>query len=324
MEKCESGLLQYLEAMPELSERTLAKVFLDMLMGTAHVHSVKVVHRDIKPDNFLVGGDNGKTVKLGDFGLSAMFPKPGTKLNGVYGTAPFMCPEMLDGKGYDEKSDLWSVAVVIYVLLFGNFPYIPKEQSSKGMKKAILDGAPPTFQPPGKVTGNASYRTDSAITFVKTMLERDPETRPSANVTLNLPYMQGAQDNSHAVGMDLPSLRPMLHMAKKVGAFEVRDPSRETGIDSILNQLQLSKHGTPLPEVARGGGTDASKGRRGSSDSKRGRSGSCDNQYGQYGQSNRSTAASVSDMNSSANSSSWGHRGSGWSKNTPGSGNTAA
>jgi|Transcript_115116 serine/threonine protein kinase len=310
MEKCSSGLLQYLEAMPELSERTLGKVFLDMLMGTAHVHSVKVVHRDIKPDNFLVGGDDGTTVKLGDFGLSAMFPKPGSKLTGVYGTAPFMCPEMLDGRSYDEKSDVWSVAVVVYAMLFGNFPYMPKEQSSKGMKKAILDGAPPKFAPATKSTSeNANLRTDNAVSFVQTLLNRDPETRPAAQATLSMPYMVGARDNSHAAGVTLPSLRPVLHMAKKVGAFEVRDPSRETGIDAILNQLQIQRHGTPLPDVGRDDKSSNAR-RSGHPTGKSSKSGAWENS------SNRSTAASGSELNSSSTSSNWGPKGSGWSKGT--------
>mmetsp|Transcript_81372 Transcript_81372/g.128122 ORF Transcript_81372/g.128122 Transcript_81372/m.128122 type:complete len:400 (+) Transcript_81372:59-1258(+) len=290
--------------------KTVLMIADQMINRIEYVHAKNFIHRDIKPDNFLVGGDDGTTVKLGDFGLSAMFPKPGSKLTGVYGTAPFMCPEMLDGRSYDEKSDVWSVAVVVYAMLFGNFPYMPKEQSSKGMKKAILDGAPPKFAPATKSTSeNANLRTDNAVSFVQTLLNRDPETRPAAQATLSMPYMVGARDNSHAAGVTLPSLRPVLHMAKKVGAFEVRDPSRETGIDAILNQLQIQRHGTPLPDVGRDDKSSNAR-RSGHPTGKSSKSGAWENS------SNRSTAASGSELNSSSTSSNWGPKGSGWSKGT--------
>jgi len=48
---------------------------------------------------------------------------------------------------------------------------------------------------------------------------------------------------------ELPSLRPMLHAAKKCGAFEVRDPARETQADDRLNKLQVERHGKQLPET---------------------------------------------------------------------------
>jgi len=248
MEKCQAGLLQALESMPELTERGLGNVFAQMLLGIAHCHNVKVCHRDIKPDNFLVAGADGQVVKLADFGLSAQMPKQG-KLPGVFGTAPFMCPEMLLGKWYDEKADVWSFAVIVYALMFGLFPYMPKQQSSKAMKQAIIDGTtPPNFEPVQRVTsGNALMRSDAALSCIRPLLDRDPEVRPTAEETLHSPWMSAALQGNHMPGADLPSLRPMLHSAKKVGAFEVRDVARDTAVDVQLNELQMQRLGIPLP-----------------------------------------------------------------------------
>ena len=172
MEKCNSGLLQSLASMPELTKRGLGHVFAQMLLGVAHCHRVKVVHRDIKPDNFLVGGEDGEVIKLCEFGLSALLPKQG-KLRGVFGTAPYLCPEMLSGQWYDEKADVWSVAVIAYVLLLGDFPYVPKQQSAKMMKQAILEGAVPSFEPAVKAFGpNATFCSAEAVDFLKTLLDR--------------------------------------------------------------------------------------------------------------------------------------------------------
>jgi serine/threonine protein kinase len=248
MERCSSGLLQALEAMPEINECMIGNVCMQMLSGIAHCHSVRVVHRDVKPDNFLVGGADGRTVKLGDFGLSARMPKQG-KLSGVYGTAPFMCPEMLNNKGHDEKADVWALAVIVYVFLYGRFPYMPKQQSSKAMKQAIIDGAAPSFEPVQlKSSSSVSQkRSPDAVSFARFLLNRDPEKRPSAEQALNMPWMRDITQGQHMRAADLPSLRPMLHQAKKVGAFEVRDPSNYSPVDKLLNSLHEARCGEPLP-----------------------------------------------------------------------------
>jgi len=252
MEKCQSGLLHALESMPEFTERGVGNIAAQMLLGIAHCHSQKVVHRDIKPDNFLVGGEDG-VIKLADFGLSAMLPKQG-KLPGVFGTAPFMCPEMLRDRSYDEKADVWSFGVVVYVLLYGQFPYMPKKPSAQAMKQLIISGetAPchePIQKPGADPRSHALFRSPDAVNLVKTVLNRDSEKRPSAEEVMHMPYLTAAMNGTHMTSSDLPSLRPMLHGAKKCGAFEVRDPARETQADDRLNKLQVERHGKDLPET---------------------------------------------------------------------------
>jgi serine/threonine protein kinase len=310
MEKCSCGLLQHFEAKEIYNERFLGSVLAQMVMGIAHIHTVKVVHRDVKPDNFLVGGD---TIKLGDFGLSCAISKQG-KVNGVYGTAPFMCPEMLGGRAYDLKADVWSLGVIAYVLLFGNFPYMPKEQSSKGMKQAILEGAiPPKYEPTQKANApHQQYRSENIVAFTRSLLEREPEQRPESADLLNTTFVMQAMKDSHAAGVELPSLRPVLREAKKVGAFEVRDPSRETSIDGILHSLQMKRHGTPLPENKPGVSKISAHG------DKKDRSISKD---WIPNSSNRSTTCSRSDMGVSTDSTTLGisgtrHGSMVWSKGT--------
>merc|ERR1719359_2544917 len=134
-----------------------------------------------------------------DFGLSAALPKQG-KLPGVFGTAPFMCPEMLVGRWYDEKADVWSFAVICYVLMFGLFPYMPKQQSSKAMKQAIIEGTPPpTFEPVQKALGSSAlYRSQDAVSMIQMLLNREPDDRPSAEDALHMTWMSAAMEGSHA------------------------------------------------------------------------------------------------------------------------------
>jgi len=250
MEKCQSGLLQALESMPELTERGLGNVAAQMLLGVAHCHSVKVVHRDIKPDNFLVGGEDG-VIKLADFGLSAIMPKTG-KLPGVFGTAPFMCPEMIRDRSYNEKADVWSLGVVAYVMMYGQFPYTPEKPNAKAMKEVIVLGLPaPAYTPTPKAGKGQtdSFRTPEAVEVIEKLLDRDPEKRPSAEETLHLPWISACMQGCHVSDSELPSLRPMLHAAKKCGAFEVRDLAKETMQDCRLEMLQVARNGTKFPET---------------------------------------------------------------------------
>merc|ERR1719421_1846208 len=102
---------------------------------------------------------------------------------------------MIKGIYYDESADVWSMGVLAYALLFGTFPYLPKVQNPKAMKQAIVIGKPPTFEPVAPCIGQK--RSDSAVKFVKTLLERSADQRPSASDALSMPYMLAVRGNLH-------------------------------------------------------------------------------------------------------------------------------
>mmetsp|Transcript_70118 Transcript_70118/g.110725 ORF Transcript_70118/g.110725 Transcript_70118/m.110725 type:complete len:424 (-) Transcript_70118:37-1308(-) len=249
MERCCGDFYQHLDNSQELNEQFLRKVFLDMVTGIRQLHMRHMVHRDIKPTNFMIAADQNKTVKLGDFGLAARLPSI-RKVHGTCGTAPFMCPEMLEHDECDEKADVWSLGVIAYVLLFGSFPYTPKTPNSKNMKKAITDGLPPPYEPAKRgLVGPAShFRSGSALEFVKALLKRDPAERPSAAAVLSRTYLNFSTPLDRPDGTQLPCLRSMLHAARAVGAFEAHKCSNVLDVDAELNQRQMMKHGEPLPE----------------------------------------------------------------------------
>lgn len=99
-ERCKRSMLDM--TVDGLTEADLSDIFKQMSLGILQTHKTGIVHRDIKPDNFLWGGPEHTVLKLCDFGLAAQMPQAG-KLQGVYGTAPYMAPEMLKGAGYDAR-----------------------------------------------------------------------------------------------------------------------------------------------------------------------------------------------------------------------------
>lgn len=187
MERCEVPLIDRLVELTQVCENVLAPFIRQMLLGIAHIHQRLIVHRNVKPEKFFVGGPGGCTVKLSDFALAAQLPKPGATLMGSCGTAGYMSPEMAGGSGHSESTDVWSLGVTVYMLLYGELPYMPTEASSLAMKRAVLNGAPaPKFV---RVWQKAASPSVEAESFVRATLERMPWRRCTAKEALGLPFL---------------------------------------------------------------------------------------------------------------------------------------
>ena len=91
--------------------------------GLEVVHSRNIVHRDIKPRNILIRGDN--TLAISDFGIARVMGKSyGLTLQGIIlGSPYYMSPEQIDNTAIDHRSDLYSLGAVFYEMLTGKKPF---------------------------------------------------------------------------------------------------------------------------------------------------------------------------------------------------------
>ena len=105
-----------------------------------YAHLNGVIHRDIKPGNILIGA-NGRA-KLADFGIAQSANKTGQFAPSI-GTLRYMSPEQLEGKPADHRSDVYSLAVVLYELLTGRIPYSSSEPNV--LRKEIVQGSPSSW-----------------------------------------------------------------------------------------------------------------------------------------------------------------------------------
>ena len=121
LELCEGGdLFHNIKQSRYFSEAKAAQVIKQVLSAVNYMHKQRVVHRDLKPENILVDKESD-TLKIADFGTAA-FLRQTQALTEVVGTPYYMAPEVLRGK-YDEKCDVWSCGVILYILLCGAPPF---------------------------------------------------------------------------------------------------------------------------------------------------------------------------------------------------------
>ena len=104
-----------------LSGNESVNVTLQLLAAVDFAHRSGIVHRDIKPQNVML--DRGGTVKVMDFGIARAGDSGMTEAGSILGTAQYLAPEQAKGHPVDERSDLYSVGVVLYEMLTGTVPF---------------------------------------------------------------------------------------------------------------------------------------------------------------------------------------------------------
>lgn len=168
----------------KLNEAEVTVVLEQILRGVAYLHRMGICHRSLKLENILYeNGSTNSSIRLIDFGLSQKYDRlHDSKEKEIGGTAYTLSPEIVSKSGpYTKKSDVWSVGIIVWVLLSGDYPFLRNmdELEDKDKKEKLIQ-ARHRFG----ITWKGRGISDHAKEFVTSCLHRDPQNRWTASEAL--------------------------------------------------------------------------------------------------------------------------------------------
>uniref|UniRef100_A0A671QTX3 non-specific serine/threonine protein kinase n=1 Tax=Sinocyclocheilus anshuiensis TaxID=1608454 RepID=A0A671QTX3_9TELE len=174
-EYAEGELFQILEDDGSLPENQVSEIACQLVSALYYLHSHRILHRDMKPQNILLG--KGGVVKLCDFGFARAMSVSTLVLTSIKGTPLYMSPELVEEKPYDHSADLWSLGCILYELHTGAPPFYTN---------SIFRLVQLIVRDPVKWPDNMSQ---DCLSFLKGLLMKDPEKRLSWPDLLHHPFV---------------------------------------------------------------------------------------------------------------------------------------
>ncbi|MED6161861.1 serine/threonine protein kinase, variant 2 [Stylosanthes scabra] len=186
------SLADLLKKVKTIPEPYLAAICKQVLKGLMYLHHEKhIIHRDLKPSNLLI--NHRGEVKITDFGVSAIMESTSGQANTFIGTFNYMSPERINGsqRGYNYKSDIWSLGLILLECAMGRFPYTPPDQSERwesifDLIETIVDKPPPTAP--------SEHFSTEFCSFISACLQKDPKDRLSAQELMGHPFVSMYDD----------------------------------------------------------------------------------------------------------------------------------
>lgn len=206
-------------------------VMSSVLAALGAAHNASIVHRDVKPENVLLTGDN--RVKVADFGLARAGQSNNqqmTRTGTVMGTAAYLAPEQIEQGSSDTRSDVYAAGIMLYELLTGEQPHTGENAISVAYQHVNADVPRPSTTVHGLPDG-----VDRLVTKAT---ERDPQYRPvDANQYLSevLEVAQAPAPQSNALAADPTS--PQTAGKSTPGS---RNETLVVDVDSVAADSQAS------------------------------------------------------------------------------------
>ncbi|KAI9059760.1 kinase-like protein, partial [Trametes sanguinea] len=228
----------------QLDEPLVRRIWGELCKAVAWMHSVGLVHRDIKLENILLTTDpltrplpSSSLIKLTDFGLSRFIDPAQPQLTTLCGSESYAAPELVMGRPYDgRETDAWACGVVLYALATRRLPFDP----------------PP---PPGAADGGIPHENQMKMEAEWEVQKRKRGERRALLVRIAKceyswpepdPSTSGEMREGEARGATLAQSEGIRRM---VSRLLVRDPSRRARIADLWEDEWMRGEGAPPPPV---------------------------------------------------------------------------
>lgn len=247
-------LQQVLDENGPLELQTICRLGQMIANGLQAAHLQGLIHRDIKPANILIESGTGQ-VKLTDFGLARAADDASRSQSGIIaGTPLYMSPEQVQGVRLDQRSDLFSLGSVLYVMCTGRAPF--RAPSTLAVLKRVVDEQPRNIQ---EVITEVP---DWLVTIIQKLHEKEPEKRFTSaqevadllagtheEIALKLPLVEESLESSKRMRRGLfPWMKFAAILILLLSSFGFTEATGITNVRGTVIRL-LSPAGTLVIEV---------------------------------------------------------------------------
>uniref|UniRef100_A0A8C3M1W1 non-specific serine/threonine protein kinase n=1 Tax=Chrysolophus pictus TaxID=9089 RepID=A0A8C3M1W1_CHRPC len=249
----EGELFQILEDDGSLPEDQVQTIAAQLVSALYYLHSHRILHRDMKPQNILLGKDG--VIKLCDFGFARAMSIHTMVLTSIKGTPLYMSPELVEERPYDHTADLWSVGCILYELFMGTPPFY----TSSIFQLVSLIVKDPVKWP--------KAISPAFKSFLQGLLMKDPRQRLSWPELLSHPFVAGRVtviDDTEEHGISNPfttKLSPELQalkeqqahsLAPRSGQSRILRKARQKMAEEARKKGQLKANTTSMKDSGKG------------------------------------------------------------------------
>nr|XP_055049058.1 death-associated protein kinase 2 isoform X1 [Misgurnus anguillicaudatus] len=230
-------LFDFLAQKESLSEEEATDFIKQILDGVQYLHSKKIAHFDLKPENIMLLDNNVQTprIKLIDFGLAHRI-KDGVEFKDIFGTPEFVAPEIVNYEPLGLEADMWSIGVITYILLSGASPFLGDSK-----QETLANISAVNYEFDEDFFGSTS---ELAKSFIKQLLVKDTRKRLKINDALNHPWIKPL--NPRQVFVRRQSVVNIENFRKQYARRRWQFTFR---IVALCNHLtRLMKKGNPKPQ----------------------------------------------------------------------------
>jgi fused-like protein len=188
-------LLQILQDDGSLPPSVVQSIAQQLASALRYLHSKKIMHRDLKPQNVLVG--SGGIVKLCDFGFARELSSTGAMLSSIKGTPLYIAPEVFAGVEYGVKADIWSLGVLLFELATGKPPFYAATLPELMRLIAVTPDSDVVFPPDVP---------PECADFLQLLLAKDPALRAGWPELDAHPYLRKVVEGVSLLSPQRPSL----------------------------------------------------------------------------------------------------------------------